>query len=310
MAFSASTVPSNELTPLAADKPLFIGSNILTAYNALPQWRVSGSWASGSDITSSATRFGFDGHGHLQTFPTLSAGAQNYSYIMDLTEGTGNTSTLDCAMILNHNFYTLTATVTVYLEISDISDFSSSTTLATWTPGTADDRLISFSLNTNQRYVSVRYLRLRVNTSAGGGFVTNVPRFGELFAGRRYQMSYHPTIPWESKAERSEVVDFVPHSGAAVRYVRNYGQRFFDFTTKMHGSDANGLNQETQLRNFWQACRYGARPFVFVPNPTTAAQNAYLCHADPSMSMPILGPFERNLSLSFYEKAPFRTAEV
>src|SRR5687767_1053514 len=48
----AISINGNMRAAFAADKPLFIGRNVLEYQNVNPQWRRSGSWASGQDDTA------------------------------------------------------------------------------------------------------------------------------------------------------------------------------------------------------------------------------------------------------------------
>ncbi len=316
MVYIETAIPASELAAYTADAPLFLAGNVLSLYNALPQWRVSGSWTSGTNIAASGapTRWAFDGHGHLPSRLTLPSPVINdFSYIMDLSEGTNDARTFDSVVIWNHNFHLMTPTVTVYLEISDNSDFSGDVDLATWLILSATDyRLTSFSLNTAKRYTNARYVRLRVNTSAVGGFVTTPPFVGEIFLARRYQMSYPPELGVMPTGEISrDVTIFSPKSAASTTYVRNRGGRVFpSMMFRSGGADRNGHNQETAFRNFWSASRQGTQTFVYVPNPSTQPGLAVFCRADERFTIPQLGPLEHELSCSFSEKAPFYQTEI
>src|SRR5687768_212146 len=135
MPYSATTISSGEATALTADKPLFVGNSVLEDYNAIPQWRVSGSWASGTDISDNATYpvwRGFDRAADSFTQPTSVSGQATVYYICDLANGTDDLHTVDSVFIIGHNFGTLGATALV--QIADDNAFSTNLiTLATWT---------------------------------------------------------------------------------------------------------------------------------------------------------------------------------
>lgn len=315
MAFSGTSLSAAVLAAKDADKPLFVGNNVLRNYNARPQWRTGGSLASGSDITdpSYPTWLGYDGKGASRTAPTLTGGSAAYSYLCDLVEGTAEEYTFDTCVVWNHNFHELNGTVTVRLEIADDNSFSSNlTTLATWTftgLTTQRGRIVEFNLNNNRRYSSARYVRLRLTTNAGGGFTT-APAFGELWLGRRRQLGYYPNLPFEAKRLRSDVSDFKPKSGARIRYTLNEGQRVFSLVMSTGGANTS-IDTEDELRGFWRDCRYGSRSFIFVPQPDTDGEDACVCLDDEAdLGIPLLGPYEREGAFNFSEIAPFRQREV
>lgn len=311
MAFTGTSLTAAYLAFTAADKPLFMANNVLRDYNARPQWRTGGSWASGSDITdpSYPTWLGYDGKGASRTAPTLTGGSAAYSYLCDLVEGTDADHSFDMAVVWNHNFHLLDGTVTVRLEIADDNAFTTNlTTLTTWTVVTDPSRLVSLNLNNNRRYTNARYVRLRITTSAGS--FTTAPAFGELWLGRRRQMSIYPNLPYEMKRLRSTVADFTAKSGARIRYVHNAGQRVFELAMSTGGA-VESTETENEIRGFWQDCRYGSLPFVHIPQPESYPEEAFVClDEDADLGLPLVGPYEREGSFSFTEIAPYRQGEV
>lgn len=321
MPYVRSTIPSAELTSFTADKPMIMANNIVSDFTVSPQWRLSGSWASGADITNSTFPVvrAFDGQAFGQTRPTIGASEVQVSFICDLTTGTDGPHTWDTAVIWGHNLATLGTNFNAELTISDLNTFAtdaSTRTVAQWNGagGFTTARLVSTQLSDgsgvlNQRYTTVRYMRLRFITTTG--FLAGAPGFGELWLGRRRQMSYFPDTPWAEANLQSDVTDFVSRSGSRTRYVRNRGQRIFEPTWRFDGADANGLNQETETRAWFNECRQGSRPFVFFESPSVAIPTAHVCYLDPpKMDMPILGPFEREISMRFAESAPYVQSEL
>lgn len=320
MPYVRSTIPADEVASYTADVPMLVGNNIASDYLAMPQWRLSGSWASGSNTTNSSypTLRAFDGQGLARTQPTIGASEVEVSLIFDLTAGTDGPHTWDTALIWNHNLASLGTNFNVTLSVSDLESFTGGTTLviAQWNGvgGFTSGRLVATSLSDgagtpNQRYTTVRYVRLRFVTTSG--FLAGAPSIGEVWLGRRRQMAYQPNVPWAEANLTSDVADFVSKSGGRSRYVRNRGQRIFEPTWSFDGANPAGLNQETQMRAWFNECEQGSKPFLFFESPAAASPVAHVCYCDPpSLDMPVLGPFEREISMRFVEAAPYVQSEA
>jgi hypothetical protein len=311
MPYVTTPVAAAELVPLTFGVPFLMGTSLLESYQVQPEWRVSGSWASGTNIAdpTRSTLWGFDRRGHLGTGSTSINGQTEVSYICDLVEGTDAAHTLDTVFIWNHTFRLLGTNTRITLEIADSSDFvTNNRVLATWDD--PDDRpLLAFHLNglgmdIDRRYTNVRYLRLRLRKTSGT-FGANLPTFGELWCGRRRQLWYFPDVPIDFRSESADVVDFESKSGNRTRYVRSRGRRRFNLVLRS-GGVAEQVNQEQTLRDWFSDCYEGSRPSVFVIDTDDSARTPHVVFPDPpELFVNALGPNERECSLSLVECAPF-----
>lgn len=316
MAVTVGNVPAGETSAASADIPMFVANNCLEDYTSLPQWRWDvGDWLGGSDKTDPnfPTYRAFDRQGASVTAPLYSAGSSIYTFLIKMNPGSDGLHTIDSVMIWNHNLATIPGTTTVQVQFADDGAFtagppSNLRTVVTFTVGNGQ-RLWSYSLGTNNRYSTVQFARLLISTNQSN-FSNIAPSFGEVFFGRRRQMSFPPDVPWENKGLESDVIDFKSHSGVVIRYVRSKGRRIFTPTFRSAGVDARfAINQETELRSMWRECNYGSKPFIFDANPSTN-DFPHVVLADPSMNIPILGPFEREARMSMSEVAPYVQSEL
>lgn len=317
MTYNFLSLSSGETAALAQDVPLFVGNSVLD-YLVDAQWRVSGSFSSGTNIVASGApaRYAAERQSIARTYPSLGGlgTSQNIYLIVEVVESTADTHAFDSVFVLNHNFHLLAGTITVRLQIDNDPAFASATTIAQWTVSNRR-RLVQIGLTglpfSTRRINNARYLRLWLNTSNAGGFVA-APALGELWLGRRRQLSFFPDVPWDNKATHSDFVDFVSKSGYIVRYTRNRGQRVFAGIFRSGGDDRYGLNQEEQLRSFWDECREGTRQFIFVESPNTEPEiSSFVCLEESGrFEMPVLGPFEREIRLAFREVSPYQKREM
>lgn len=311
--FTTYTLGSASLAATTADMPMLVGSQALEFATSM-QWRSTGSWDTGSDITDTTmpTRFAADRYGVGRTAPNSSAATATTTYLMlDLNPAT--VPDIDMALIWNHNLDQVTGLDSVALQISQFSDFSAITTLKNWTSFT-NDRIVSLNLTVssipNSGVRGVRYARLAFHTSNGGGFVT-VPALGELWLGTQRQLGHFPQIPWDENTLQSNVADFNAKSGHRIRYVRNRGQRVFEPTWNTGTPLASGINDVTVLRTFWTECRYGSKPVLFIQAPHSHPERVNVCLIDPPvLKMPLQGPSDRLVSMTFNEIAPYLQTEL
>lgn len=321
MVYAATTVSAAEQAARARDVPNLVANNVLERYVALPQWRVSGSWASGTDISDNDTYpvwRAFDRQAHLYTQPTTVNGETEVSFLLDLTAGTTDADTIDSAFVVGHNFHLLGGNLSVTLDISDVNTFSgadpSTLTLVTWTNPTTSQRFGTQNFVTTQaRYTSVRYLRLRIRKTSGT-FSSVIPKIGELWIGRRRQLGRFPKTPWDEASTQSSFADFVADGGTRVRYAKNRGGRVLEPSFWATTSDG-GIDTITTLRAWWNDCEQGTKASLFVESPFTVVYNlgestTIVYPEDQRFNMPLVGPFEREVSLRLIESAPFLLLET
>ena len=321
------TLTSAQTQALEADKPLMVPTNLAEHYQNSAEWRTGGSWATGSDDTATgyATARVFERFPSVQTKGTT-AGTVHY-LIFDLDTSTtssvlGDAARFDTVAIINHNFGSLTPGAghhaKVEVEVSNNSNFSSAYTIAERDEIQDDRRLIFWSLgapegNSYEHYTDIRYLRLKITMSIS----TAAPSIGQVILGRRYQMSQRPNVPYDDQAFTSEVSDFSSTSGIVARYVRHAGRRKFAPTWNPTGADGFGLDDLTTLRDWFENCGYGSKPFLYLDKPHSERETAltgttrigHYCMASPALNIPAEGPVLRVAAFEFTESAPFVSGE-
>lgn len=307
-------VTAAEEAARALNKPNFIPHNVLEDYAVRPQWRVSGTLSSGTDISDSVTHptfYGFNREATGVTRPTAAgiAGQTEVYYIGQLNPGTDGKHTLDSWLMLNHNMLSFPF-MEVALQVADDAAFATNLrTLATIGTFTNLKRFGSYDfLGTAARLTEVEYFRIRFRKLSGTFAGSVTPYFGECWIGRRRQMSFKPMRPWDEDAMESDVVDFVSDSGNVFRYFKSAGRAVFSGEFQSGGADANGLNQNTELASMWRECGFG-RPVIFNPNPAKM-ENACLVVGQPSFGFQQPGPYERIYGFEAKEVIPYVSREV
>jgi len=321
------SVSAGDQSAVAADKPLFIATNAAEFPQQTPQWRTGGNWASGSDDTAAgySGRRAYDRQPQNQTKATTSG--TTFYLLFDLhTTSTdpsiGEAATIDAVAVLNHNLGTLLTgadTATVSVQISETLSFTINYTIASRAGINTDERIIFYNLGVPEggsfeTYTGVRYARLKIETT------TSIipPSIGQVILGRRRQVSARPDVPYDDQALASNTTDFVSESGTITRYTRYSGGRTFAPTWTPTGSDAYSLDDVTTIRQWFEDCSYGSKPFLYVDKPhseretsqTGITRSGHYVLAEPALEMPAEGPVLRNASLSFTEIAPFQTGET
>ncbi len=331
MPTTADNIPTSERAARLQGCPYLVGNNVLERYNVLPQWRVSGAWDSGTDISDNTNYpvwHAWDRSGDAVTRPTSAAQNQTEcSFIMDLNPGTTTTlGEVDTFVVIGHNFHTWDpATTEVYLDLdlgdgdlppAPVPDFSGNVTGAFWDMADWDDgrRLISQEvglLGADSRFSTIRYARLRI-VRTSGNFGSVVPEFSELWLGRRRQMSYFPNVPFDNRAGQSDRVDHHAEGGHVTTYFKTSKQAILNMTVRSGGADMNGHDQNDALQNWWWTESEGGKPSLLVLNTSTdLLAEPYIVLPSSDFSLPVVGaPFERQGQLTFEEIAPFYRAEV
>lgn len=302
MAWSSAVLTSDEVTLAAADKPLLAAKNAAASVSATSQWRTSGSWASGSDGTHAdypATN-GYDFGGDHDTRP--SSAQTTWYYLMQWASGAPD---FDLAVILGHNFGTIGG-LTVTLEIADDNAFTTNLqTIATWTPGTSNDRLVSLSLkhtgSNALRYSTVPYARMKL--TKGSSFT---PQFTEIWLGRRRQLRHAANRPHGLDNTRSGVSEFVSQSGGMVRttFYKGQAERRFQW-------DVANATEISDVKSWWSESEYGTRPFIYIEKPNANPGDAHFMWSESDgLSLPEVGPGHRLFDLPMVEQTPFLSAEA
>lgn len=295
MAYAAANVAAADLALAAADKPML---GALVVYSATAaEWRTSGSFASGSDGTASgyAASRAYDGYTDLVTKPSSST--TDWYYMLNLSAGSVS---FDGVAILGHNFGTIGG-LTVSLQIANNNAFSTNLiTISQWSPGTSNARLIDIELEsgggTAQEYSDVEYIRLRVNGTSGA------PEIGELALFNRTQLPWRPDRPYNKNATAQQATIRRSDSGVVTSYTRSRGAKKLSATLTVNGS-----SKIEEVHSWWDDTRQGTRPFVWLEEPYSNAQDLCLmsfAEDDPELQFDEIGPNIRELVLDAVEQGP------
>ena len=318
MAYTQGTVSANEQSALAADAPVLLGDNRLEdkAASAIwVSWTAARPYAENTDASAADADYPtsrvHDRYQHLATQPAKVSTNQNYALIFQLDAS----GTADTVAILNHNFGSVTksSTLSVFVDIADNGTFSSNRRRLVTLTNPTSQRLVQLNLGPNgTEYDSITglvWVQVSVQSDAE---ITTLPSIGEIVIGRRRQISLKPELPWDDRHYSSDYADFKSKSGITTRYIRSKGRRLFAPTWRPTGTDSHSLNDITTLETWWKTdIDYGTKTFLYTEDPSTTPRNSWWCQTtDPDLSMPLSGPAERPVSLSFEEQAPFLSSEV
>lgn len=316
MSYVQGQLPAGERSAQQASRPMLVKLNVLDDQQNQAEWRTTGSWASGSDLTDSdfpTTRLN-DGRVHLVTKPTDVATA-TYYVMLDLTVGTTDAYTVDFCSVHGHNFGDLPGNITCTLQIDNNSDFSTPVTLGVYA-SVADNKAFAFTQigvapdSNFYTYTSVRYLRLKIETDAGD---VGIPEIGQLVIGKARRLSQGPTRPWDPDGTESDVADFSPKGGQGVRYTRSYGQAVLrSIQWQATGTDLYSLDDVATLKSWRDDTNHLSTPFVYVVDPRSVSaavsdQVYFFQVRSPGFRSAYIGPAERRIGpFDFEELAPFR----
>lgn len=292
MAWDSAEIPAAELAYAAADKPILVGRNWLRESAVATRWNQTGSFADAdeSDSDGPAAR-GHDEYDHLQTYPDSSQ--TNWYYLMDL----GAEREIDTVAILNPSN---TSGVTIRVQIADNNTFTTrASTLKLDTP-TDNNRLIYLTLShsgaTARRYTLTRYVRIYF--TKGAGFI---PKMGEVIVGRRLQLPYKPTRPFDPNRLVSDIARFQSVSGIQSTYVRSKGRSKLAATLEQ-----DDATQIADFETFWEEhIDFGTQPYLWIPDPNTTPSAAYwMLETSPELSGPFSDPVRRDFVLNALEQGP------
>lgn len=313
MAWVSASLTADEVAAAAANCPMLIGTNILDRSTVPSEWRVSGSWASGADVTESGspTRLAYD---RIQKLPTRASvvGATEISLMFKLSPGSTPAASFDMVAILGHNFDLISNLTNVRVEIADDTAFSTRLQVVTaWTSFTKQ-RLIDVDINDGltalQRFSAVDYLRVRCTASSA---FTVLPKIGELICGRRRQLPFKANTPFLNQPLISESADFKSPSGNTVRHANFKGAANGAYSWTLGRFPGGTLEAEVQWRAFWDDIDHGEKPFLYIENPGAAPATALYVLADPpELKINTVGPLEEELAMGLIEIPPFLRSEL
>ncbi len=264
MPTTAANFTAAERTLRGRSYPYLIGNNVLERYNQLPQWRTSGTFSFGDDISDPdyPTTRAFDRQSHLVTRPDIAEiaamnSAGEVSLLLELTPGSTSLYTVDTFIITGHNLHLFQGGADVYVDFDggsggvDVSDFSGTVYGALWDTNTTpwDDgrRLISQEVGitgTASRFTAIRYARIRIVPAGDFEDDANnplVPEIGEVWLGRRRQMSTMPDRPWSNRRGRGVSTLHIGETNIQTAYRQTSKQSLLGMTVRSGGSYEGSL---------------------------------------------------------------------
>ena len=267
MAYSSAALAAQETTDFAADRPILIGTNPGDSV-ADARWNATGSLA---DADTSASGYpaaaGIDRKGNELTKPAT-AGTTRY-WMADLGAAPPD---IDCAILFNHNLGAI-GSGTAALQFADNAAFSSNLiTVGTFDPNPDTDtrRAVMFDLHHTGavplRYTLARYVRLLFTFGT-----SQTPQFGELWLGRRRQLSTNFLLAgYDNEEEETGAEEFEADDGNVRLYGISPRRRCVSATFKLGGGNSS---EAGVVKSWWSDCEGASKPSVLVLQPSTAPQD-------------------------------------
>lgn len=289
------------------DAPVFIARNVLWNQDVAAEWRTTGSWASGSDVTAAGQLTSRASDGKLNEFTSPSDQTSSAYYLMwQLT----TPNFFDAVTILGHNWADLNGTVTIRMQIDTVNNFASPTTLFTTAP-TINGRYANWDFGaasvTHEDYV---YLRLQILSTET---FTTMPRVSEVMLGQRRQMGRKGDRPYVERATGSDSERFRAGSGASVDYVHSEGGDVLPRIWRpFDGNDVTiGLDDSQTLVDFWRDCGRGTKAFAYAENPSSDQSGVHWMKASEGSRLEErkVGPNMYAMGISMEEESPFLDPE-
>lgn len=330
MVFFISDINADVRAQTLLGKPFFLVDECVRYRTTVPQWRVSGSWASGADITDATrpVRRVYDGQLGAPSSPDSSivGGSSDVSLLLDLVASVDRG--FDTAMI-GVDLAGCGTGITVSLEIADTNDFTGASFLLlgsapNWEAvGNGNRKIILWDINNNgneagQDIREARYLRVRF--SLAGNWAAP-PKVYEVALGRRAQFSHFPRYPHATDQRASIFSDYRADSGWVQRVIRSAGMQPIEMTLKPQAGGIHNIDDVAQINAWFQKTGYGARNFLYCDHPglisdLTGAINVadppvgLWCLPPTSIAIPATGPNTYEFATAFPELPPYRINEV
>jgi hypothetical protein len=329
VAWSSSILSAGVRAAAAADAPAFLARHApalsLGAYGS--HWHEIGPGSSVASLAATQVddstypaSWAYDRAHHLRTRPT---DGSTFGYALGFQ--LDGTEDLDALCIVGHNLADLSGTINVAAWVADNQAFSTNAQrIAMWQSSSfTSARLAALDLGPNHgsvtsgvgagehlRYSGAEWLQIVVRETSETAIA--VPQIGEVWIGRRRQLSARWLVPWDEWSYESDVDVARSETGVRAAYVRSTG-RFVQSSLRARstGVDRYGLDDLAELRAWWTDTDYGARPFVYWREPTTLLADALvLATDDPTFRLPVVDYQTREAELpALTEVAPYRSGE-
>lgn len=282
MAWSSAALAAQETADFTADLPILVGTNPGDSLSDA-RWNATGSLA---DADTSATNYpatlGMDRKGNHLTKPST-AGTTRY-WMADLG---ATPPDFDVAVLFKHNLGTI-GSGTAVLQIADDATFTTNLqTIGTFDPNpdTEGARQVLTTLKHTGaialRYTLARYVRL--NFTFGS---SQTPSFGELWLGRRRQLSVNPLLAgYDNEAEESSRLEFTADDGNTTLY--GIGPRRRSFAASFLLGTSHSAETST-VKSWWSDCD-GIRPVMVMLQPSVAPETTtMICIPSAKLERPIV----------------------
>ena len=298
--WAGADISAADLALMAADKPIIAGIQSIKNFSTGRFTATTTGDIGDADITLSTAPFSRMADGFTNLRSSITGTDASLCAIFDF-----GTTMIDFDMIsvFNHNLDSLGCTA-MTTSISDTGLAASWTQVDTFNPSTtltADRRFSRMTMldtgATARRLTSVRYVRIGLTF---GGAVA--PLIGEVCFARRRQLSWKPENDgYDPTARVGNIERLTTDSGIKTNYVHHAGARPIDF-----GYTFNTAAQFADLVSFFGDTGWGAYPFLWIDEPTTAPNDVYLMMAnDPgSFAMPYVNWSARKHRIEAVEQGP------
>lgn len=317
--------PAGETSARLANKPGFIGLNLLDNRNVESVWSVSGDWTdsapagfSNRDDATKPLRLIRDRFGHAGSSPTSITGLTEVFILFDLVAGVGDAFSLDSWGFIPLNFAAVDSAggnVTVQLQISpgDMADFSDVVTVGVFSDTDTAALFATFNVLTatpgafDQVWTNVRYARLRIVPDTS--FSSVVPLMGEVILGKQRILAHAPLRPHDNNTIGLDKRDLVSKSGPRSRYIRNSGRTIMPINFSMASNTTNfGIDEVTTIWDWWEDIGHGSEHFVYMARPVHSPLPLayYMAVEGDQLEVPMVGPVERQTDYTLLEQTPFR----
>lgn len=310
MAYSGSDITAAEQTGSSNDAWLLCGKSVieLAKDNAgfTAEWDTGGVSGGGTDDNATyPTTRAYDRLWHNNTRPTTAVSSGNPNWLVFDAGSSSVFDDFDVAVILGHNLGGSSATLS--LQASDNADIDANgTEIATWSPsapaGNNETRLVSIDLDDGanaqpQVFTGLRFLGLKISSAS-----TFTPQIGEVWLGKRRQMTKPPEYPYNPDGNASDISRITSRSGIIHKYTRSRNGQVITGNFK-----TDTAAKATVLTSLWADINQSGKTFILIDRPSTVAGTAYVMDLNSSVipGGEHIASLARRWSFNMTETAPF-----
>lgn len=287
---TATAIPAAEKALFALDRPVIVDQNAIYTANAM-DWSDSDVPSSGGRTASGFPTTNLNDHlTHLQSKPDASLTVW-YLHIHLNTVGT-----FDTIALINHDMDG--ATIDIY---ESDSGAALGNAIVSGDTITAGQRYVAFNLQSAAqdyyRYSNVNYVTLKLSDAGG-----HVPAIGEVIIGRRRQLQFGPSLPYEPRLLRAETIRTIDGpSGVVNDIVLHKAKRILAMNSLV--ADATRV---AGIRSVIEEdTDYGVLPFLWCDQPSTAPEKfAFMKFREETVPMSVTGYVRRSFAILAEEQGP------